>query len=677
LILGGIVIRVVGIDIHPMQASKLVFNKYFAAVVVEDEKLIVKINKLSLKNLVHIINKYDPDYIATDNIFEIGPPNTLSLFLIKIPSKTKIVQVTGAPNVGYISLPQLIKQVFNKRVGHLSPLESAYYNALLVFKQVGYVLKYFNPYTIILVSRSRHPGKGGQSQARFQRRLQIEVKDATQHIKNILKEHNIEFDTFVIKTAYGYKKSKIVAYAQYDTVLKLINSTEFEARIKILPSIGAFEFMPLGHVPSVSKNINIIVGIDPGITVGLACIDMRGNVVLLKSKTEWTLTEILREITNQGMPVLICSDITPAPSFVQKVSAILHTKLFLPSKPISVSEKRELVDYNSNLSTRNAHERDALAAALKAYLYFKPKLEKLRKRLTDEGLLRYSNMAYIDLFNNKPISSIIASLKTISSSKDVLKTKSQPRLEVVQETNESAALLALKNKLDESRRTIELLEKENKKLKDRIHELESTIYRLERKIDRLHSEHMKEILFSSEIKKRDELISLLKNKIMMLENKIKYLEREINIKEVLAKYEKDSNFLIAKTSDNLSIQSLEAVDKKYGILEGDILYLKNGGGGGRQSISFIISKRVKAIISETDIADNLRHDIELSRIPIIRSNELGEIHIFGPYAILDRKTFNLVFKKKEIEITNKIQAETEIKIKRMLEEYRRRRWSTI
>lgn len=658
-----------------MQTNKFSLNKKFAAVVLNDGKVIDKLNQITLQRLILLAKKLKPKYISIDNIFEIAPSDKISRFLIKLPSDTELVQVTGAPNAGFVSLKQLIKDILGYKINLLTPIDSAYYSALLAYHQVGFVVKCINPYTIILVSRSRHPGKGGQSQARYQRRLQVEVKEATTKIKNILKENNIPFDIFFIKTAYGYKKSKIVAYTTYDDISKLLKSDEIYSKIKILPSIGALEYMAIGKT-NIPKKVAkpIIVGIDPGITVGLACIDLQGNILLLKSKKEWTQTEIIRDIVNIGNPVLICSDITPVSAFVQKIASILNSKIFVPKKSLTVFEKRTIIDENiSTKVVKNTHERDALSAALKAFTLYKRKIEKLYKRMKEENLVAFSDVGYTMLFKGLSIAAIINSLKN-SIDRKLIDRKTQKSNFVKKEKSLiSQASQALQEKLLESNKTIEMLEWENKKLKNEIIELKRLVENLELKLTKIHTEEFRKILLNKEIIKRDTIIEKLSEKIKLLERKIQHLEKEVNINALINRYRKDPKYLVVKILDNFSLNEIEFIDKKYGILENDVLYFKTGGGG-PSTVQYLYKKKIKAIIIETEIAHNIVKEFEKLLIPIIRCNELPNINIIGPYAIIDAKTFKEVFINKRKLLQRKARQDMELKIERILDEYRSKRW---
>ena len=62
----------------------------------------------------------------------------------------------------------------------------------------------------------------------------------------------------------------------------------------------------------------IIIGIDPGTTLGYAILDLEKKLLKLASSKQLNLSLLISKTINQGKPVIACSDVTPAPKFVEK-----------------------------------------------------------------------------------------------------------------------------------------------------------------------------------------------------------------------------------------------------------------------------------------------------------------------------------------------------------------------
>ncbi|MTK63919.1 MAG: DUF460 domain-containing protein [Methanobacterium sp.] len=129
----------------------------------------------------------------------------------------------------------------------------------------------------------------------------------------------------------------------------------------------------------------IIVGYDPGLTVGIAILNLNGELISLDSFKEIRRSEIISHIIGYGNTVLVATDVYPAPKTVRKIATTLNSKIWSPYKNMSVESKIEIVDNftataNSLNVPQNAHERDSLAAAVKTYKDHLNKFRQIEKR---------------------------------------------------------------------------------------------------------------------------------------------------------------------------------------------------------------------------------------------------------------------------------------------------------
>ena len=132
----------------------------------------------------------------------------------------------------------------------------------------------------------------------------------------------------------------------------------------------------------------LFVGIDPGITTGIAILDIYGNIVKIYSKRDMGRNETIRLITNFGHPLIITSDVNPMPRNVRNIARKLDAKVYLQEKSLSVAEKRRVVkDYKDYV--KSGHESDALAAVIKAWKNYRPFLSKIEKLAKKYGLSRH------------------------------------------------------------------------------------------------------------------------------------------------------------------------------------------------------------------------------------------------------------------------------------------------
>jgi len=109
------------------------------------------------------------------------------------------------------------------------------------------------------------------------------------------------------------------------------------------------------------------VGIDPGTTVGIAILDLEGNVLDIFSARNFSLYDISEYISKFGYPAIIATDVSPPPATVEKLSHNYDARFFSPPQSLTVDEKNAAT---FGYKTENFHQRDALAAALKAFNHY-------------------------------------------------------------------------------------------------------------------------------------------------------------------------------------------------------------------------------------------------------------------------------------------------------------------
>jgi uncharacterized protein len=117
----------------------------------------------------------------------------------------------------------------------------------------------------------------------------------------------------------------------------------------------------------------IIVGIDPGKTSAIAAIDLNGKLIRSAHKTFAGADWLTNEIRSIGIPVIIAGDNPEVSPMVRKINASFSARLFSPSRELPVEEKR-LIAKGSDI--RDPHERDAYAAAVKAYRNYTNKFKQ-------------------------------------------------------------------------------------------------------------------------------------------------------------------------------------------------------------------------------------------------------------------------------------------------------------
>ncbi|MCD6522470.1 MAG: DUF460 domain-containing protein [Candidatus Diapherotrites archaeon] len=247
--------------------------------------------------------------------------------------------------------------------------------------------------------------------------------------------------------------------------------------------------------------MNIIVGIDPGTTIGIAAVDLEKRVVGIHSKRNMSTDELVSFIEDMGSPVLISCDVAHVPSLVQKVASAFNLLIYTPPKDLTVNEKTMLT---KAFNIKNAHERDALAAALKAYEAYKTKIARAKRiaRKKEEEILA---SAFRDI-------QIAESVKRVLQKKKVVEP-TQPKQKAKEKRDEE--LLQKERAIEELRHYLKRIKDENRALK-----------RENKRLERILKHRIYEPV------EKDPYIKKLQNTIRAKNNEIQSLENEI--KEIIS-----------------------------------------------------------------------------------------------------------------------------------------------
>jgi len=471
----------------------------------------------ALTELLALAQRVRADAIAVDNVYELAPSlEELQRLLNSATHTPRLVQVTVIGDKMY-QLSSLAASL-GLGSGKLSPEQAAEVCARLCFIGVGSELVLFESgETRVVVSRGRQPVQGGMSAERYRRNIEGRILLKTKEIKSILDSKGVDYDVFISKSAYGIERSVFIVYASREELFGLIKPVydhDIQVRIELVEKREPF-FASLAVQPKRTRDTSeyLIVGVDPGVTTGVAAITLSGELKALFSAKELGRGQVARILLEIGMPVVVATDTFPPPEYIKKLATMLDAVLAAPQRPLTVEEKRRLVsEYVSSsaqqLKVRDAHQRDALAAALNAYLRLQPKLTEAREKVRRLGLS-------IPL---KEVEALVAKGFAIwDAIRQVSRSCLVPEHEQLTprpaERAESAFVESLVDKLNDAYKRIQKLEYEKEKLLEKIKILENQYNKLLN-------------LQAYEIRKEKE-IEALKTKIDMLLKENNVLRGEI------------------------------------------------------------------------------------------------------------------------------------------------------
>lgn len=590
--------------------------------------------KLNRRTLFKKINDLKPDFIAMDNIFELSPSaKGIIRFLQKIPPSTMLVQVTGSPRTGMEKISTLIRKYrlkkdlsFPLNSRKLNSLETAEVCARLCRKLIGYEILAFEEEIRLRISKKKSHGRGGWSAPRYERISRAAVNHAADEVELILREKEIAWEVFEYPQRRVY-----IALLEKELIPEI--QTQIKSLITELVQVtleritkSSLDFQPLdvSIAPTGRSLRNIILGIDPGTTTGIAAIDlMKGHVLYLKSKRECGVSEIIRTASKFGKICCVAADVIPVPATVEKVAKITGAKLISPSVLVSAAAKREyLHDYRDitvNYGHLNSHERDALYGAIKAFNSLKDQLSKIKRVIQD---------SYPELVSKLPeIQRLVIAGNSISNAVEITQEKISAQKGSIPEEEQDQMTLSLKHENEMLQAKIEAIYEEMNKLNQEVtfwrkqsREMTIEIKKWKGKYDRerlKHSELMQQRI--SEAVTRE--VGRIREENREIRRNLRQNQREMEKLKQIKNFWVQGREIPLKVAKNFSDSAIRETERNYGLNDGDIVLVLDPSGGGAQTAQKMIDIGIRAIIIPENAAkfsDQALNQFEDNCVPCLQ-----------------------------------------------------------
>ncbi|MCX6775857.1 MAG: DUF460 domain-containing protein [Candidatus Micrarchaeota archaeon] len=234
----------------------------------------------------------------------------------------------------------------------------------------------------------------------------------------------------------------------------------------------------------------LIIGIDPGTTIGYAIFDFEKKTFSVGSKREMSKEELVDIISKEGKPSLLACDVNHAPELLLKLASYFNSRVFIPDKDMSEREKNQLVE---GMKFSNEHEKDAAAAAMKAFRFYENKLRQIDRILKEKGLSDKAAEIKHLVLNRISLSN---ALLMVDIEREIEMPKVRGKEEIkIDLDKKNKQLKELLNSNVELRKAVDRLENENQLLRDKIKFLERGVFerlareneirRMEREVTRL------------------------------------------------------------------------------------------------------------------------------------------------------------------------------------------------
>lgn len=636
-----------GIDLLPgFSAQSRTKQPHYALVVLRGEELVEEYEDVSFTRLIRLAWEYKPDVVAVDNVFELARDAEELVELANIlPPNTRIVQITGWGSEAE-DLATIARRYGCEISGKPSPLKTARACALISSRGGGVVVKPSEERTKIVVTRSRSASQGGSSTERFRRSIRASILNVTREVKRVLDERGLDYDLVFRKSQGGLERSTFIVYAPREKLYGLIRPFKNKnVRLIMRPMYrGKIVFEGKGAERSTR---GVILGVDPGASIGVAAIDLHGNPLHLRSYKGVDREEIVSEVSKLGEVLIVATDTSQAPELVKKLSALLNAKVFTPPSDLSSEEKQEIVsrvlERFDGLRIDDSHVRDALSSAYKALYSIRDKIEHVESRVREMNIDLDVERIKIEVIRGasfaealeKELERHVEKLKSAAPPSRAAERKSYSELEGrylerIKKLKSRIAYLELTvreltNQLRERDRVISDLRVEMKTTGGSTSEADACrrrVYVLESEIESLRRE----------LQRRDELASELSKRVAELE-------------DLVLKISSGSHLLVPRASS----LSAKEVKRIASATSSSLLYVDEVRALDREAIEHLRSRKM-AIITSKDCGDLYR---ELM-VPVVKAEGRGE---FKDYVVVERGVLDRVSEQwkaiEELELRDK------------------------
>jgi predicted RNase H-like nuclease (RuvC/YqgF family) len=457
--------------------------------------------------------------------------------------------------------------------------------------------------------------------------------------------------------------------------------------------------------------------LDPGLTVGVAILDLSGDIISVDSYKEISRAELIKYITNHGKTVLMATDVQTPPKTVKKIATALNSKINSPYKDLAVGAKIESVeDYVKERSCRyesqagkscplpqNAHERDALAAAIHGYKKYQQKLQIIERRIQSHDLsIKDVDNIKIMVINDIPITKAIdIVLETINASSkllDDLKSSSKSNVikkpetilngseigieisksasEVVKEVENIREMVSkLKQKLKSQEKQNKNLQKRNSILEENVRQYKDEVFSKEKKIEKLHYQYSQNILHQKEIAKKTAIIKGIQEKYYAEKSLRKQLEENLQAIKGIRALEISKKAFPVKIIDNFTKDGIREAIDYWNIKQGDVVLLRNSEGGGSQTASLLIQIGVKAVIITDTMSHGAKKVFKTNMTPILEFDRVN-LKITDEFAVINEEDLTREMERWKWDHENQQKKENKKKMLKLIDEYRAQRKRT-
>ena len=359
----------------------------------------------------------------------------------------------------------------------------------------------------------------------------------------------------------------------------------------------------------------LVVGIDPGTTIGYAVLGIEGNLIYLDSSKQLDLNQIISKTIDFGKVILVGTDKAKVPNLVESFATKLGARVVSPQEDLKIDEKRRMT---GSFNYGDEHQGDALASALFAYKETKALLDKI-----DFFAEEYKKHGLKDRIKELVIAKRI-SIKNAVSILEEKNEESKVMEKVIAEKKPSENdFLRLYNKLKKYEAEMGLIKTYNNNLKKKIVNMEK-----QTKLEEPKTSNKPQMDFKE-------------NRIRFLENKVKSKEKEAEHLKLLIKkldeiVSEINNYYILKKLDTLGINEFNFKNKVLNIQANDILLVDNPNIASADAVG-LLKNKVFVIVCKKPVSKKAETELPFLFMSA-KSLKIDEYRYFG---FVEKRNFDM------------------------------------
>ncbi|MEM3594048.1 MAG: hypothetical protein QXS27_04925, partial [Candidatus Jordarchaeaceae archaeon] len=127
-----------------------------------------------------------------------------------------------------------------------------------------------------------------------------------------------------------------------------------------------------------------------------------------------------------------------------------------------------------------------------------------------------------------------------------------------------------------------------------------------------------------------------------------------------------------KTVKSFTQEEIRKADELLGIKSGDIIFLQDATGGGRQAAEFLVQKRISAVICGSGMSHMALERFNEAEIPVIPYEEVN-IKQVDEFAVIDREELEGVLTKYKKAVLEQKKLQAEELLDTVVKQYREER----